>query len=521
MIRISANIRAESRMRASAQYTALIVASVLAGFASVAAAQELLWFEGQRPTPAARALVEELRNAEARGLPDDAANLSLPASVPDAAARTRLDAELTARATRFIKRLHAGQIDPETVGFRIDAQRPALDVEPVLRALASSRSPDETARLLDELEPQWHRFALLKKALARYRMLAAQERPPLPDPGRRALRIDDVYSGAQALRAFLQELGDLPVAEAAQGGDEARIDVALSAALTRFQIRHGLTPDGILGPQTYRALTVPLSQRVRQIELTLERLRWLPPKLETAPLVVNIPQFKLFAFYTPEDREDQIRAMDVIVGRANPMHRTPVLAADLQYVVFNPYWDVPRNILIRELLPQIRAVPGWLEKNDFEVVWAGKITRESTPEVIQALSSGQARLRQRPGPNNALGRIKFIFPNRYDVYLHDTPATALFAASRRDFSHGCIRVSDARALAEYVLRETPGWTKEKIEAAFRDLKSTRVNLARPIRVFIIYATVMVAEDGTIYFFEDIYGHDARLEKALRAVRNDS
>ncbi|HEY8507004.1 MAG TPA: hypothetical protein VIL32_01535, partial [Steroidobacteraceae bacterium] len=225
-------------MRVSARYAALIVASFLAGVASVAAAQELPWFEGQRPTAAARALVQELRNAEARGLPANAADLTLPETVPDTAARARLDAELTDRAVRFVKQLHAGQIDPETVGFRVDAQRPALDVNAVLRELAASRSPEETARLLDGLEPQWRRFALLKKALARYRELAAQQRPPLPDPGRRALRVNDVYAGAQALRALLQELGDLPVAEVTQGDDAARIDVALSAALTRFQTRH-------------------------------------------------------------------------------------------------------------------------------------------------------------------------------------------------------------------------------------------------------------------------------------------
>ena len=256
---------------------------------------------------------------------------------------------------------------------------------------------------------------------------------------------------------------------------------------------------------------------VRKIELTLERWRWLP-EFRTPPVIVNIPQFRLFAFRTTADRAASILQMDVIVGRTFPRNRTPVFVADMRSVIFRPYWDVPRSITLREELPKIRRNPDYLAAQHLEIVRGA--TDAATPLTVTAasielLASGAARLRQRPGPDNALGLIKFDLPNQYNVYLHSTPAQQLFLRQRRAFSHGCIRVSDPVALAAYVLRDTPGnWTPARIEAAMNGAQTRRVKLSRPIRVIILYGTVLAKEDGEVLFFDDLYGQDRRLERLL-------
>jgi murein L,D-transpeptidase YcbB/YkuD len=300
------------------------------------------------------------------------------------------------------------------------------------------------------------------------------------------------------------------------------MDPMLIAALARFQSRHGLDADGILGRQTVRALTTPIEARVRQIELSLERLRWLPPKLESPPIIVNIPQFRLFAFRTTRDDAKDILQMDVIVGSAFRGRQTPVFAADMRYVVLHPYWDVPRSILVKELLPAIQANPAWLADNGYEMVLGQ--SDEAIPQPVDAshvklLAQGKLRLRQKPGPMNALGEVKFIFPNRYNVYLHDTPARNLFAKSRRAFSHGCIRVSDPMALLAHVLRDDPEWASDRLAESMRGSSPVRVPLRRPIRVFIVYGTALATEAGQTLFFEDIYDQDAPLS-ALLALRRE-
>ena len=259
-----------------------------------------------------------------------------------------------------------------------------------------------------------------------------------------------------------------------------------------------------------------LAARVRKIDLTLERWRWLPA-FQTPPIIVNVPEFRLFAFRQIADRAADILQMDVIVGRTFPRTRTPVFAADMKSVIFRPYWDVPRSITLREMLPKIRANPGYLASQHLEIVsnGPGAAVLPTTPTSVQALAAGMARLRQQPGSDNALGLIKFDLPNFHSIYLHSTPAQQLFLRSRRAFSHGCIRVSDPVALAAYVLRDTPGgWTPARIEAAMHGTETRRVRLAKPIRVMILYGTVLAKEDGEVLFFDDLYGQDRRLEHLL-------
>ena len=259
-----------------------------------------------------------------------------------------------------------------------------------------------------------------------------------------------------------------------------------------------------------------LAARARKIDLTLERWRWLPA-FASPPIIVNVPEFRLFAFRQITDRAVDILQMDVIVGRTFPRTRTPVFAADMRSVIFRPYWDVPRSIVLREMLSKIRANPGYLASQHLEIVsnGPGAAVLPATAASVQALAVGMARLRQQPGPDNALGLIKFDLPNFHSIYLHSTPAQQLFLRSRRAFSHGCIRVSDPVALAAYVLRDTPGgWTAARIEAAMHGTETRRVRLAKPIRVMILYGTVLAKEDGEVLFFDDLYGQDRRLERLL-------
>jgi murein L,D-transpeptidase YcbB/YkuD len=224
------------------------------------------------------------------------------------------------------------------------------------------------------------------------------------------------------------------------------------------------------------------------------------------------------AFNSTQDRNADILQMDVIVGQTYPTKRTPVFVEDMKFVIFRPYWDVPYSITLREMLPKLRNNPDYLAEQYLEIVRGqddSAAPLAPTPENIEALAKGQARLRQQPGADNALGLVKFMLPNAYNVYLHSTPAHRLFSESRRAFSHGCIRVSDPTALAAYVLRNEPGnWTPAKIDAAMNGSETLRVNLQHPIRVMILYATALATEAGPVLFFDDLYGYDRKLEALL-------
>jgi murein L,D-transpeptidase YcbB/YkuD len=267
----------------------------------------------------------------------------------------------------------------------------------------------------------------------------------------------------------------------------------LRTALARYRL---LAADGALEPPPS---TVPLAWRVRQIELALERLRWLPHLGDERFVAVNIPMFHLWAFDALRPDGKASFQTRVIVGRALNT-RTPVFVEQMEEVIFRPYWNVPPSIIRNEILPALARHPGYLRAHNMEVV--------SAP-------GAPLRVRQRPGPSNALGLVKFVFPNDDNVYMHATPAPALFGRPRRDLSHGCVRVEDPVGLAEWVLGDQPDWTRERILAAMNGPASSRVELPRPIRVILFYLTAVVTpEDGVIHFAEDIYGHDARLHQAL-------
>jgi murein L,D-transpeptidase YcbB/YkuD len=443
------------------------------------------------------------------------------------------DASLSLAGLRMVSDLHDGRIEPASVGYHLTVERIKLDIPATLAALAGAAN---VAAALDALEPQFKHYALLKRQLARYRVLAADaglnDLPALPA---KSLKPGNAYAGAAQLERLLSALGDLQAGAAAAGAPAVghpeplapatappqTLTPPLVDALKHFQSRHGEKADGVLGAATFAELTRPLDARVQQIVLTMERFRWLPAKLASAPIIVNIPEFRLFAFESTSDTEAQIHQMDVIVGKAFEATETPVFTADMTYLIFRPYWEVPYSIALKEIVPGARAHPTYLDKHQMEIVRGSgeaATVMANTKENVALLAKGVLRVRQKPGPNNSLGLVKFMFPNPYNVYLHSTPAQALFKESRRDFSHGCIRVSDPVGLAEYVLRDSPEWTREKILAAMNGTETLTVTLKNRIRVFIVYGTAVALEDGRILFFDDIYGHDQRLEAALNSRR---
>jgi murein L,D-transpeptidase YcbB/YkuD len=358
---------------------------------------------------------------------------------------------------------------------------------------------------------------LLKEQLAAYRTLASRpsltQLPPLP---KRSISEGDMYEGVDRLRTLLSALGDLQSADPDASTAPDVLDASLILAMKRFQQRHGLNPDGVLGRKTYAALTTPLAQRVRQIELTMERWRWLPP-LEAPLVVVNIPQFMVVAL--PTENHAAVES-PVVVGTLQ--NRTPVFASSIQSVIFRPFWDIPYSISTREILPLARRNPEYLARNHMELVRGqsdnGAIV-EPTPENLERVVTGELRLRQRPGADNALGLIKFMLPNAYDVYLHDTPAAALFGAERRAFSHGCIRVGKPVELAYYVLQNAgEPWTRDAIENAMCGTETLRVKLPKPIPIMVLYGTAVASATRGMSFFDDLYGLDRKLETLLGLQR---
>ena len=397
----------------------------------------LLWTQRGRPTRQAHELVELLRSVEGYGLrPSDYAVDRLTAEYNRLAYSgvrseidcTQFDLALTRAAIRLIAHLHYGRVDPRAAGFELQEPRNDLDVASTIAALATAPS---VAAVVAAVEPSFYHYELLKAALARYQRLTVDPfLTRLPRLPRSKLRTGDEYLGAPALRRLLTAVGDLSATTTLAAPDDRTLDGALVDALKRFQDRHGLPNDGVLGPNTYAALTTPLTQRVRQIELTLERWRWLPP-FKSPPIIVNIPEFRLFAFRTTEDRVADIMQMPVIVGQTYraPVRRYSSVTSSTSYSDRTGTFRAASRCA--RCCPRSRPMPIICHVTSRDGAWSERrpcTVLTPSAQTIDALAAGQLRLRQRPGDDNALGLVKFVFPNAHDVYMHWNPRACAFSA---------------------------------------------------------------------------------------------
>ncbi|MEO7953886.1 MAG: L,D-transpeptidase family protein [Polaromonas sp.] len=489
---------------------------------SVAAATEPLWLDGERPGPQARQAIELLAAAATHGLAPQDYNASAlgqavaqaaQGAAPQAAAMARLEKELTTAMVHYLRDVHLGRIDPQEIHYNFSSpQHEAFDAAAYLQtAVAARRLPEAAA----EAAPRVPLYARLRDSLASYRELVnhpawRQSLPPLPGGLRGKLAPGQSYAGLAVLSDRLAALGDM----ATDVGVPARYEGPPVDAVKAFQQRHGLAVDGVIGKTTLTQLQVTPAARVRQIELALERLRWTPLMQGPRMVVINIPEFILRAYEVQGEHIQVQQEMRVVVGKALD-RRTPLFDEDMRFIEFSPYWNVPPSIARAETVPRLRRDPGYLAREGMEFVSAGvRVDRTVSAGLLDAVLAGQSRIRQRPGPKNALGDIKFVFPNSDNIYLHHTPATQLFDRSRRDFSHGCIRVEHPVELARFILKDMPEWTQDRIQKAMSRGESATLKLTEPVPVLIAYGTTLVKE-GRTFFFEDIYGLDRQLDEALR------
>ena len=469
-------------------------------------AYSLPWVRGMEPTAQAREAIAVLLKADRKGLSAEdydgprwserLGKLKPAAPQPSEADAVRFDAALTVCVMRYISDLHIGKVNPKHFDFGLDVEAKKYDLPEFLKENVVEAS--DVAGVLAQVEPTYPGYRRTIQALHTYLELAGKDDGDQLPGAKKTIAPGDSYPGVPRLIRLLRLVGDLPT-DATVPVDGTVYQGPLVDAIKSFQRRLGRDPDGRIGAQTLADLNVPLTRRVRQMQLTLERWRWLPLAYQKSPIVANVPEFHLRAY----DENFKIAVtMNVVVGKAYG-HNTPVFSDTMQYVIFRPYWSVPYSIARAEFLPHIARDPDYLEKKGYEVVDSRQEVVASgmvTSDVLEKLRAGKLFIRQNPGPKNSLGLVKFIFPNNYDVYFHDTPEHELFSKSRRDFSHGCIRLEKPADLAVWVLRNNPGWNMERVLAAMNGDKAQQVNLAHPIPVLIVYATVIVTEDGVVDFY---------------------
>ncbi len=477
-----------------------------------------LWIHQDKPTPQAQAVVDALAHADSQGLRNDDYDgemlrlaLGRMQATPAQSDVALLDTALSIAAARYASNVYAGRVNPRNVDYGLTLEAKRLDLPEYLQRLAASRHPRMD---LDALAPKLRLYRNLQEALARYRELAKAGKnvqfqfPAKFEPGK-------THPDVPKLRELLVSFGEM---NAEQAADTSTVyDPTTVESVKRFQRRHGLSPDGVIGKGTLARLHVPDSQRLRQIELGMERLRWLPDQVAGRYIMVNIPSFELFGYNDGFGGGDPDVVMRVIVGESVDGRRTPVFHSNMTYVVFRPHWNLPYKIAVKEMLPGALRNPGYLARHNIEIVsgfGSNSPVYAPSPENLQLVASGQLKLRQKPGPKNALGLVKFAFPNTNNVYLHSTPNQGLFARDRRDFSHGCIRVADPVRLAEWVLKSEGEWTVQRIQQAMNGKEPKLVTLKSPIPVYIFYSTVLADDQGKVMFFDDIYGHDRILQGLL-------
>ena len=480
-----------------------------------------LWIKGAKPSESAWTAHARLVAASLHGL--NASDYQVGwigerlAAMRDATSQVsvddvaQLDVTITLALLRYLADLHHGRAAKRQVAGEWVPSPGFPDVGALLEALPD---PLRLQKFMETAAPGYPIYGRLLKARATYEALIAarREAPQLVLTGK--IEPGGTSDLLPPIAARLIELGDLAGSATLQD----RYEGVLVDAVKRFQRRHGLADDGVVGKGTLAALRTPNRQRLRQIDLALERLRWLPPLVSDRVIGINIPDFRLWAFARDSgdgNRMKPVLQSRVVAGREGRTP-TPVFIAQLSAIDFSPYWNVPISIARGELLPRLRRDPEYLARQEMEFVAADghTVSQVVSPANLAAVERGAMRIRQRPGQKNALGNVKFTMPNSMNIYLHDTPSRSLFAESRRDFSHGCIRVEEPFALAQWALSDDPAWDETAIRQAMGGGKLRVVRLAAQIPVVVFYTTATVDEDGTLRFLPDIYGYDRKLDAEM-------
>jgi murein L,D-transpeptidase YcbB/YkuD len=479
---------------------------------------EVAWTRDGVPTATATAFIRQFQDAASKGLiPEDYdaprwADRVKALNDKSADAISLFDVAMTVNVMRYISDLRIGRVNPSHFNFEIPVQDKKYD----LAEFVSDNVVDATdvPKLITGVEPDSDDYQKTEQALAHYLDLTKRQEQAgeeaLPTVTK-AVSVGEAYPAASVLLARLQLEGDAAEDAALNAPTSLVFNSALSAAVKSYQHRHGITEDGKLTSQTIKSLNVPMTVRVAQLQDSLERWRWLPEPYLHARLMVNLPEFVLRG-YDPDHKLDF--TMRVVVGQEMGQHETPVFTHMMKYLVFRPYWNVPVDIARKELVPHMTANHGYLASKNFEVT--NNKGAVQTDYTVKQVSQGAVMVREKPGPKNSLGLVKFMFPNQYDIYLHSTPAVSLFERTRRDFSHGCIRVQKPIDLAVWVLQSQGGeWDTEKVEAAMDSGPDNKtVSLKTPLPIVIFYLTATVGEDGQVNFFDDIYGYDADMQKVF-------
>jgi murein L,D-transpeptidase YcbB/YkuD len=503
---------------------------------------ELAWTRNGKPTKAATQLIQLFKEADKKGLaPEDydasrwdartakLAEIAKKHDDSDAAqsAVAQFDVALTICAMRYLEDLHVGRVNPQALNFDIDVptKRAAFDVETMLNDQVVDA--DDVPSLAAGVEPQNPVYKATEQALTNYLELAMAQSaaPPAPLPdlpsGVKPVAAGGYYAAVPPLWLRLQFEGDAPATDNTTKAPQS-YNTEVAAAVKHYQDRHGLQPDGKLGQATIDSLNVPMSVRVQELNDALERWRWLPDNYMQPRVLVNLPEFQLRAYKADHTLDFKMRVVD---GEAKGNHDTPMFVRLMRYVVFRPYWNLPPSIVKKEIMPHLEhSGLGYLESHDYEVYKNdGTVVTKYTAADIEHL---RYNVRQRPGPKNSLGLVKFLFPNEYDVYMHSTPELNLFDLTRRDKSHGCVRLQHADQMALWVLgSDQPDpttqtkWDEDSIaEAMNGDNNNKTYALKTPLPVAIMYLTANADEDGSVHFFNDIYGYDKELEAALAKGR---
>ncbi len=409
-----------------------------------------------------------------------------------------LELLLTVNFFSYAQRNWAGISNKEAKQVKWFIDRQELNYENILNTFLKS-----DAHFISSFDPFSRQYKLLKTYLKKYIDIEKKGGWPAWTRNIKKLKTGDTSLIITSVKEQLFLLEELNVNDSSNLFDELLAD-----AVKKFQKRHGLEENGAIEGKTLYAMSVPVNERIQQILINMERFKWLPPEQKGDYLEVNIPDFKLYVYHN-----DTLEwSCNVIVGKSNVENNTVIFNATIEKIVFNPEWNIPRNILIKETLPKIKRDPNYLANQNMEIVnVGGQAIAASSIEWEKYTNNFPYAIRQKPGENNALGLVKFIFPNSYDIYMHDTPDKNLFSKSKRNFSHGCIRLQEPFKLAKFLLRGDSTYTDEKINSLLQEEKQIFVKLKNKVPVFIAYFTAWVDQDGKLNFRDDVYRLDSQMK----------